>query len=110
MDKDKSEPYLHNEDFKGENLLECRSKALNYYQKRLEEFRLGEIEFLLPFASPENFKIGENTAFSLTLSLIEYYSEDDQYENPIAGEDEDLITEGLEIEASILAEKGLTQE
>ena len=99
-DEEKNQPIDHHEDFKGDDFLKCKQEAEEYYMNRLEGLENGK--YFLPFAAPGNFQFGKNSAFSIILSIIEYYSEDDQYEHPILGEEDEITEEGKELEESIL--------
>lgn len=103
-DKGKNDPFTHEEIFKDNDLVKCRAKAETYYWKRLNGLEQGK--YFLPFAAPTDFVPGENAAFSISLSLVEYYSEDEQIEHCLLGEDEETILESSEIEAMVLKEKG----
>lgn len=98
-------------DFKGKNLVECKSEATAYYLERLNGFESGNAKFFLPFASLRDFKHGKNAALSITLSFIEYFSENGQDYFIIEGEsDREILSEGREFERSILIQKGYIKE
>lgn len=103
-DPGKNEAFDHTEEFKGNDLLKCKTEAEKYYWERFEGLEDGR--YFLPFAAPKDFEIGKNSAFSITLSLVEYYNEDYQYEHILIGEDEKTVSEGNEIEMLVLKEKG----
>lgn len=104
-DPGKNEPFITDgEDFKGNDLLKCKNDAEKYYWERLQGFE--NTKYFLPFAAPENFERGKNAAFSITLSLVEFYNEEEQYEYPLLGEDEETTSEGQELEMAILRDKG----
>ena len=105
-DMGKNEPYDHEEDFKGFDLLECREMAINYYKERHKGFQEDNVKYFLPFASPKDFIIGQNAAHSLTLSLIECI-DNENYEYILSGEDEQTINDGREAECEILTSLGL---
>jgi len=105
MDKGKNEPFWHDQKFEGKNLLKCRIDAEKYYWQRLIGLEQGR--YFLEFAAPKDFKLGENAAYSLVLSLVEYYNEDNFMVHSLLGEDERTITESIEIEQAVLKEKGL---
>jgi len=98
-DPGKNEPFTHGEDFKGSDLLQMREKARAYYDERFKGLNDGK--YFLPFAAPSDFDKGRNAAFSITLSLVEC-SDDEEYEYPLIGEDEDTILENRELEARVL--------
>lgn len=103
-DEGKNEPFSHEQDFKGNDLLKCKTDAEKYYWERLEGLENGK--YFLPFAAPKDFVFGETSAFSITLSLIEYYNDDNFIEHPLIGEDEETTAESKEIETAILKDKG----
>ena len=100
-DEGKNEPFSHTEEFKGDDLLKCKEQAEKYYLERLEGLEQGK--YFLPFASPQNFQFGKNAAFSITVALVEFYSEDDQYEHITFGDEESVMAESREIEAEVIA-------
>src|SRR5215813_832315 len=103
-DKGKREPYVHKQTFKNNDLLKCRAEAEKYYYERLKGLEEGATYFL-PFAAPKDFVLGENAAFSITLSFVEYYNEDEEYEYDLVGQDEGTIAESREIETAVLRDK-----
>ena len=105
MDEGKNESFIHEEKFEGKDLLKCKTEAEKYYWEKLDGLERGK--YFLPFAAPQNFVFGENAAFSITLSLVEYYSYDNQFEHVLIGEDDETTSESREIEMDILKEKGL---
>ena len=105
MDESKSESFSHEKKFEGKNLLKCKNDAEKYYWERLNG--LEQSKYFLPFAAPQNFKFGKNAAFSITLSLVEYYTDDYFIEHTLIGEDDETTTESIEIETSVLKSKGL---
>ena len=74
-DPGKNEPLSFTKDFKGGNPILQREEANKYYKERLEGFK--SASYFLPFAGPRDFIMGKNSAISLCLSLVEFYSEDD---------------------------------
>ncbi|MFN8268563.1 MAG: hypothetical protein U0T31_11205 [Chitinophagales bacterium] len=103
MDEGKNEPFSHFEDFKGNDLHDCKAKAEKHYWERLEGLEQGK--YFLPFEAPETFEFGKNAAFSITLSLVEYYTDDEYFEHPLIGEDDQTTAESKEIEAAVLNKK-----
>ena len=103
MDEGKNEPFSHFEDFKGNDLHECKAKAEKYYWERLEGLEQGK--YFLPFEAPEQFEFGKNAAFSITVALVEFYYKDEYYEHVTIGEDDDTTTESRIIEAVVLSKK-----
>lgn len=97
--------YSHKEDFRNGSLEECRAEALKYYEERLNGFESGKVKFHYSFETPDNFKLGENAAYTLVLSLIQYFEEDDFIEYPLLGEDEETCTESRQVEAHILSKE-----
>ena len=104
MDDGKNESFSHYEDFKADNLLRCKTEAEKYYWERLSG--LENSKYFLPFAAPENFEFGKNSAFSITLSLVEFYAEDEFFEHTLLGEDDETILESYQIETEVLKTKG----
>ena len=105
MDEGKNEPFSHEQKFEGKDLLKCKTEAEKYYWERLDGFKKGG-KYFLPFAAPQNFEFGKNAAFSITLSLVEYYTDDKYFEYPLIGEDEETTAESIEIETAVLKSKG----
>ena len=103
MDEGKKKPLSHFEDFKGNDLHDCKAKAEKHYWERLEGLEQGK--YRLPFAAPGTFEFGKNAAFSITLSLVEYYTDDEYFEHPLIGEDYQTTAESKEIEAAVLNKK-----
>lgn len=102
-DKGKNKPFSHYENFKGKNLKECRKLATKHYFERLNGLNNGK--FFLPFETPKKFVLGKNSAFSIVLFLVEYYSKDNYFEHPILGEDAETTAEGKEIESTLFQSK-----
>ena len=100
MDEGKNKPLNHSKEFKGNDLHECKAKAEKYYWQRLKGLENGK--YFLDFETPENFEFGKNAAFSITLSLIEYYNDDEFYQYPLIGDDDEVINESKKIESAIL--------
>lgn len=94
--------YSNKTDFQTGSLKKCKAEAESFYHERMHGFQSGKAKFFLPFESPANFKQGENAAFSLKLSIVEYYDENEYYEYVLMGEDEQTCTESKEIEANAL--------
>lgn len=104
MDKGKNESFSHEQKFEDKNLMKCKTDSEKYYWERLEGLERGK--YFLEFAKPQNFEFGKNAAFSITLYLVEYYSNDNFIEHPLIGEDFETTNESKEIETAVLAEKG----
>lgn len=107
-DDAKNEPFIYTERFQGNNLLKCKTQAEKYYYEKLSGLE-NNGKYFLPFAAPKDFVLGENAAFSITLSLIEYYTDDNNLEYPLLGEDDETIQENRIIERGVLIEKGFLQ-
>jgi len=105
-DEGKNECFIHEEKFKGNNLLKCKQEAENYYYHRLQGLEREGATYFLPFAGPKDFIEGKNAAFSIHLHLVEYYNEDNLVEHILIGEDDQTNAEGRFIEAAVLREKG----
>ena len=97
--------YSNTTDFRIGSLIKCRAEAVNYYNERMQGFENGKAKFFYPFESPTNFKHGENAAYSLVLSIVEYYDDNEYYEYALAGEDEETCADNREIEAYALSEE-----
>jgi hypothetical protein len=95
--------YSNTTDFRTGSLIKCRNDAVNYYNARMQGFESGKAKFFYPFESPSNFKHGENAAYSLVLSIVEYYNDDEYYEYALTGEDEETCADSREIEAYALS-------
>jgi len=104
-DEGKNEGLSHEQDFKGKDLLKCKAEAEKYYWERLEGLEQGS--YFSPFAAPQDFEFGKNAAFSITLSLIEFYTDDNYIMHQLIGEDWKTTAESREIEAEVLKAKGL---
>ena len=107
-DPDKHEPFNTITDFKGEDLLKCRNEAIEFYKERIKGFENGNVKFFLPTAGRDTFELGKNAGYSLTLSFVEWYDVSEYYEHILLGEEESEILESIEIETSVLSEKGYT--
>ncbi len=104
MDEGKNEPFSNEQKFEGKDLLKCKTEAEKYYWERLNGLEQGK--YFLEFAAPQNFEFGKNAAFSITISLVEYYTDDNLFEHPLIGEDDETTAESREIETAVLTEKG----
>jgi hypothetical protein len=102
MDEGRNEPFSHDEDFKGNDLHECKKKAEQYYWDRLKE--LEHSSYFLPFESPDKFVLGQHAAFKITVALVECYGEGGNVEHVTFGEDDETIEESREIEEAVLRE------
>lgn len=97
--------YANTTDFRTGSLIKCRAEAINYYNERMQGFESGKAKFFYPFESSSNFKLGENAAYSLVLSIAEYYDDNEYYEHALAGEDEETCADSHEIEAYALSQE-----
>lgn len=98
--------FHHEENFKGNDLMRCKSEAENYYREQLEALER-EGKFRLPFATPQDFKLGENATFSITLYFVHSYPSGEEHLFPILGEDDETLEEGREIENEVFKALGL---
>ena len=89
-------------DFRTGSLKQCKAESEKFYYERMKGFESGDAKFFYPFESPSNFKQGKNSAYSLVLSIVEYYFDNEYYEYPLLGEDEQTCADSREIEASVL--------
>lgn len=96
--------YSNVTDFRTGSLKQCKAEAERFYFERMKGYESGKAKFFYPFASPSNFKHGENSAYSLVLSIVEYYFDNEYYEYALLGDDEDICAESREIEAYALKE------
>jgi hypothetical protein len=98
----KNNSFDHEEEFKGINLLECRNKAIEYYNERLKGM---PEKFFLPFASFKDFEFGKNSAYSVELYFIESYYSDglNVFEYNLSDKD---FEEDKNYETMILREQG----
>jgi len=94
--------YSNVSDFRTGSLKQCKAEAERFYFERLKGFESGKAKYFYPFASPSNFKQGENSAYSLVLSIVEFYYENEYFEYPLLGEDEQTCAESREVEANVL--------
>lgn len=103
-DTGKNKPFSHSEDFEGKDLKKCKDEAIQYYIERKEG--LENSQYFLPFAAAAaaDFEFSKHAAYSITLSLIEYYNNYDWMEHPLIGEDAETIAESEETESMVLKE------
>lgn len=94
--------YSNVTDFRIGSLIECKVESERFYLERMRGFESGQAKFFLPFELPANFKDGENAAYSLVLSIVEYYNDEEYYEYALLGEDAQTCAESKEIEIEIL--------
>ena len=103
-DPNKTLPFEHTQYFEGNNLLKCRVEAYKWYCERSEGL-IKAGQYFLPFASPQDFVMGKNACYNITLSLLQYYSDDNQTAYTIFGDSPDETAEGLELEKIIFAQR-----
>ncbi len=101
-DEGKNEPFETEDKFVGNDLMKCKTDAEKFYWEKLKG--LSKSKYFLEFASPKDFVLGENAAFSINLLLVEYYSDDFSIELDLIGEDDS--EENQEIEMAVLKSKG----
>lgn len=95
--------YSFNEAFGDKNLRSAKSKAIQR-AKELEMILQYQGMFFLPFASPKEFVHGENACYSICVSLVQEFDEDNELEyqiHTIKGGDDDENTEALLFETDI---------
>ncbi len=85
------EPYVHTEIFERDNLNEARENSV-LRADEIISILVKQGMFFLPFATPEEFVLGENACYSVTVSIV-MQSDGNYIEYPILGEDE-FRTEG----------------
>ena len=100
-DKEQNEPITHTQEFRENGILARREDAYKYYEGRLQGIE-EKGRYFLPFASPEDFKAGENSAFSIWLSFVEVI-DGNEYEHILEGEDEEECNESLEYEQNVIS-------
>jgi hypothetical protein len=93
------EPYVHTEIFEMDNLNKARENALHRADE-LISILVKQGMFFLPFARPEEFVLGENTCYSVTVYIVEL-TDDFYFEYPIFGEDEFRTEEALRFEKEV---------
>jgi len=98
-------------DFKGPNLKQCKEEAHKCYVQKSLEFanNPGYMMGTMPYAGFDNFIVGTNAAYSLTLALVERgiyeafgLNEPYECEYFLAGEDDECLEENLQIEKDVL--------
>ena len=103
-------PYSFREEFGNEKLREAKLKALQR-AKEIEIILDYQGMFFLPFASPSEFVTGKNAHYSITVSLVQEFEEDNEYSHQIhtiEGEDIDETIEALEFEADIFKQLSIS--
>ena len=93
------EPYVHTEIFENDNLHQARENAL-LRADELISILVKQGMFFLPFATQEEFVLGENACYSVTVSIV-VQSDGNYIEYPIFGEDEFRTEEALRFEKEV---------
>jgi hypothetical protein len=102
--------YSFREEFGNEKLRKAKLKALQR-AKELEIILEYQGMFFLPFASPQEFVLGKNANYSITVSLVQEFEEDSEYSHEIytiEGEGIDETIEALEFEADIFKQLSIS--
>jgi hypothetical protein len=106
-DKEVVNSYHHVEDFKNADLRKARHDAIEYLTERYQTLPEG---FIFPYLSPEEHAANPGEAFSAyshSVSFVEFYTDEIFEEWPIAGEEDEDVREGLEHEAEVWLKNGL---
>lgn len=112
MTHDKKNPnFEHSELFADGDLLECRNRAVNYYNEQMQAIETkGEFFSTKLKAYNEMFKPGadatKGASYSVSLFLVEC-SDAGEYDISLAGTNEIDDNEGRELEYSIFADLGI---
>jgi hypothetical protein len=93
------DPYVDTEIFEMDNLNKARENALHRADE-LISILIKQSMFFLPFATPEEFVLGENACYSVTVSIV-VQSDGSHIEYPIFGEDEFRTEEALRFEKEV---------
>ncbi len=106
---DKSKPTLDlTEDFYGADLLESRERAIRYCNEQQESI-LSKGTFhdkpILGYSEGRN--AADQSAFSLVLYLVENQGDDFDMEYPIAGESDQEMEEGRQLEKKVFADMNI---
>jgi hypothetical protein len=102
---DEMESFSNEKDFKDKNLLVAKKEAEEYYKKRLKGFRGGK--FFLPYAGPDEYVLGENSAFSIYIAFVELHANGEESEHYLCDySGKDHQAESIELEKTVLREKG----
>ncbi len=101
----------HVTEFRNRNLLKAKSEAEKFYHERKSGFEGGAATFFLPFAAAKEFKMGENAAYSISMSLVVWYGEGNELnmDCPLLGygiENESEHEQNLETESYFLENIG----
>lgn len=99
-DPNKTEPFSYSIDFDNPQLDKAREEGIKWYQETIQGLER-EGKYFLPFASPDEFELGKHAAYSVSLSLVETYGQE-EYEYDLLGTDEDTMNETIEMEFSLL--------
>jgi hypothetical protein len=102
------ESYSHTEEFADENLKKAKFQALKRAQE-LELILKQQGMFFLPFASPDEFILGKNACYSISVSLIQEFDDEDIEIHTIEGEDLCTTEEALLFESEIFDQLAINQ-
>jgi hypothetical protein len=105
-DKEVVNSYHHIEDFRDTDLRKARQEAIDYLTERYRTLPEG---FIFPYLSPEEHEANpdkEFSAYSHSILLVEFYSDEVFEEWPIADEDEEEVLDGLEHETEVWSRNG----
>ena len=107
LDPNKNDSFDDSVDFDLSNIMESREAGIKWYVDTLTGLeKVGK--YFLPFASPSDFIPGKHAAYSVKLSLIEYY-DGDENEYILLGEDEGYSNDTLQIEEFVFIGVGIKQ-
>ena len=96
MDPNQTEPYSVTVEFEHPNLDDARNAGIEWFKETVKGLdAIGR--YFLPFAGPNEFVLGKNAAYSVSLSLVEIYDEV-EYEYELLGTDMDTMNDKLELE------------
>jgi hypothetical protein len=68
-DPQKTKPYYRSLEFKDPNPWKARARAITWYEKKISEINQ-KGKYVLPFASPKEFKLGKNAAYYVGVSFV----------------------------------------
>lgn len=95
-------PFTHSELFQGENLKECRSRAVEYYSEKIRG--IDTASFVFPFEDPEKFVYGKHSAISIELFLVEVSGGE---ENLYSLSESEEVEETFELEQYVFGQLGI---
>lgn len=109
LEQNERKSFSHTETFEDRDIREAYKKAKKWYDDRLDGMEKKGDFYGLDFASPKDYSINENSAYSVTMYLVETALADGDLieENiivyhPVAGESDEEMAEGLEIQERLL--------